>query len=356
MPWTWERIEREWLGENRIAHLSEVILECFNEVERRLGDDWIKAKQQGGISGSIPAAGIVGVGEQLMVLRQVHNPADLVEQLRAGKTSAWAELAALYAVVGYRRDIEVELEPDVDVKGRLRKPDFRVRHDADPWTYVEVSRPDTSDEREQLVATMRRAMEQLLEVEANYALEVYLRREPTQDELETIIKRGEHLCRQAGANTEDLPNQLGVLVTNDTPIGAVIPKQRDAGDPRPIIGLYRGVVTDGIPQRHVIVRLVYSDDRADLFLGREARQLPPQNPGLIVLETTETRGSEQDWIAVFGRRLQPQLHTRVSGIMLISGAIATTSGGAIWKQASRGIVNPNAVQPLPRWIAEIVSA
>ncbi len=356
MPWTWRQIEDEWLGESSIAHISEVIIDCFNEVERVLGAGWIGEQQGRGLSGSIPAASIVGVGQQLKSLQRVRNPAGLLARLRNKETSALAELAAIHSVIGATHDIEVELGPDVDVKGRPRKPDFRVHRDAEPWTYVEVSRPSTSEERRRLTAIMDRIVTLLSAVEGRYALEVYLRREPTAEELVEIIARGTQLCQQDGANTEELSNRLGLLLTNDTPIGIVSPKQRDVGDRRPIIGMSRGIVSNGVTQRHVVVRLAFSDQRADAFLKQEAQQLATDSPGLIVLETTETRGSESDWIELFTRRLHPQQHTRVGGIMLISGGVETTAGGAIWKQASRGIINPHAAHQLPQWVIDKVLA
>jgi hypothetical protein len=350
MAWTWERIQSEWLGEGRVAHLSEVIVDCFNETARVLGEGWIKAKQERGLSGSIPAASIVAVGQQLMVLHRVGNPDVLIAKLRSGDSYAWAELAALHAICTGDQALDIELEPDADVKGRLRKPDFRVRRSGDDWTYVEVSRPSTSQERERIAAIMDQIVGLLSAVEDRYTLEVYLRREPTSNEITTIIERGEYLAKQAGEQTEALPDDLGLLVTNDTKPGQISPKERDPGNPSPIIGMSRGVVANGVPERHVVVRLAYSDDRAEFFLKAEARQLPTENPGLIVLETTETRGSERDWIAVFARRLHPGQHTRVGGILLISGGIESSAGGSLWKQYSRGIINPHAAIPLPEWI------
>jgi hypothetical protein len=351
VPWTWERIEQEWLGESRVAHISEVVIDCFNEVERVLGPEWIEAKHERGLVGSMPAASIVGVGQQLLTLRNAANADTLLDGLRDGKTSAWAELAGIYAVCGTTPDIEIEIGPEIQVSGQARKPDFRSRRGGEVWTYVEVSRPSTSAERIRLDGIMNQVVTVLTAVDGHYALEVYLRREPNDAELQVITKRGTYLCGQPGSVEEPLPDQLGLLVTNDTPIGLVEPKERDRDDRRPIIGMYRGIVTNGVPQRHVIVRLAYSDNRADAFLKSEARQLSKEAPGLIVLETTETRGSEQEWIEVFARRLHPGQHTRVGGILLISGGIETTPGGAIWKQRSLGVVNTNAAIPLPPSVA-----
>jgi hypothetical protein len=354
MPWTWKRIEKEWLADGRVAHISEVTIDSFKEVERVLGAGWIDDVRKKG-RGSIPAASIVGTGQQLRSLRRVVNPADIVQKLRDDNRSAWGELAAIHALAGHREDVEIEVGPEVKVKGKPKKPDFRLRCNGDAWTYVEVSRPNTSEERRHLQTIMNRITTVLSTVEGHYVLEVYLRREPTPDELDIIIERGTDLCRQSGVVQEDLPNQLGLLVTNDMPIGVVIPKERDPGNRRPVLGMSRGVVTNGVPERHVLVRLAYSDQRAEALLRNEARQLPTDSPGLIVLETGATGGSAREWLEVFGHRLQPGLHTRVGAIMLVSSGIETTAGGATWKQTTHGIVNPHAALPLPQWIAEVVA-
>ena len=33
MPWNWKRIEKEWLADGRVAHISEVTVDSFNEVD-----------------------------------------------------------------------------------------------------------------------------------------------------------------------------------------------------------------------------------------------------------------------------------------------------------------------------------
>ena len=288
-------------------------------------------------------------------LRQVINPADLIQRLRADDRSAWGELAAIHAVVDDRGDVEIEVGPDVKVKGKSKKPDFRVRRDRDEWSYVEVSRPNTSEEHKHLQTLMNPIVTMLSAVEGRYVLEVYLRREPTPVELDIIIERGTHLCGQPGVVQEDLPNGLRLLITNDMPVGVVIPKERDPGNGRPILGISRGVVTNGIAQRHVLVRLAYSDQRAEAFLRSEARQLPTDDPDLIILETGATGGGDQEWLEVFGRRLQPGQHTRVGGIMLVSSGVETTAGGAIWKQTRHGLINQFATLPLPQWLGDTVT-
>ena len=52
-----------------------------------------------------------------------------------------------------------------------------------------------------------------------------------------------------------------------------------------------GLVGPDEPRRHIAVRLAFTDQRADEFLRTEARQLPTDAPGLIMIQTSGAAGS-----------------------------------------------------------------
>jgi hypothetical protein len=89
-------------------------------------------------------------------------------------------------VTSGRSDVQLELEPIVTVGARERKSDFRVRVDAEPWTYVEVTRPDTSEEKARIEALSKTLCSVLADVEGEYALEVFLQREPSEPQVSQI--------------------------------------------------------------------------------------------------------------------------------------------------------------------------
>jgi hypothetical protein len=43
MPWTWEEIQRHWLGESQSPETPAIIVEAFNRVDAAFGRPWIEA-------------------------------------------------------------------------------------------------------------------------------------------------------------------------------------------------------------------------------------------------------------------------------------------------------------------------
>jgi hypothetical protein len=113
------------------------------------------------------------------------------------------------------------LGPTATVAGRERKPDFRIRVGNEPWTYVEITRPDTSDAKEQLEAICETLSGVLDVVKGEYALEVFLRREPTETEANELQQQINESCRLQGVQVVELASGLGTLYLNHTQPGMV---------------------------------------------------------------------------------------------------------------------------------------
>src|SRR5260370_23345545 len=105
----------------------------------------------------------------------------------------------------------LERQPEVGVGDRTRLGDFRVRSGGDEWTFVEVAAPDASIGEERL-NRMREQLASLIDqLRRPYALDVVLRREPTDAETAYLVQRIRELCRLDLAVEDDLPNGLGKL-------------------------------------------------------------------------------------------------------------------------------------------------
>jgi hypothetical protein len=350
MTWTWEEIQRGWLrDETTTTDYPEVWVECFNRLEHYFGRDWIdQARIHGGIEtwGIHPTLGIVSEGARLEALDGVRDASHLIEKLCGRDPSAWAELTAIWLLKSGDPDVLVELEPTI-ASGSV--PDFRIRRDELRWTYVEVTQPNTSETQQELRKILTRLSTLLETIPGRYALEVYLRRDPTLDEVDAIVQRMPDFCQLEGIQAEELPNGLGGLYLNETAPGLVAPQDRGDG-PRPRLGQARSYVENGVAIRHIAVRLGFSDDRADAFLRAEARQLPKDAPGLIMIQTAATVGGFRTWIPLLERRLQPTIHTRVSAISLFESSIAPTGPSIGWRPEARTLLNAHARLQAPPWI------
>jgi hypothetical protein len=98
--------------------------------------------------------------------------------------------------------------------------------------------------------------------------------------------------------------------------------------------------------------LPFADQRAERFLTEEARQLPTDAQGLIMVDMARAPGGFRTWEPILRRRLQPTMHTRVGGIGLFgSGLLPTPEGEAVLSE-TKFISNAYARIPLPSWIAE----
>ncbi len=106
--WTWEDIEREWLGGSRIAYTAQEAVEAFNLVERTLGRSWMKEYNSSGggqVRGTGPTSAIVHMGLRLASLEGIAGPDDLIARIKRTDVSAMAELTAIHLL---RRDLPSE--------------------------------------------------------------------------------------------------------------------------------------------------------------------------------------------------------------------------------------------------------
>src|SRR5262249_23423648 len=157
--WTWDEINGDWLLGNQVALPPDAIVEAFNRAERVLGREWIEAaRMQSGrqIRGTWPTLVVATVGQLLATLQGAGTADELIEKLRSGDASAFAELTAVHLIRSKEPNAIVELGPSAQVGDRNRKPDFRIRRGSDAWTYVEVTQPDISEAHTRVQTVLNR--------------------------------------------------------------------------------------------------------------------------------------------------------------------------------------------------------
>jgi hypothetical protein len=186
-------------------------------------------------------------------------------------------------------------------------------------------------------------------VAERFALEVFLRRMPSQKEIDYIRVRVPLLMRSAGTNVEELPNGLGTLFLNETAPG-VITLSDHGEESRPMLARASGHVEGGKIQRHIIVRVALTDERAHAVLRKEAAQLDKSAPGLIMIDTESVLGGFASWESLLRGCLEPARYTRVSGICLFRSGPVTTSVGVGREPETWVVTNPHAPLSLPEWI------
>jgi hypothetical protein len=353
MTWTIHEIEENWLGGSisALALSPETIVAAFDLAERLLGRPWIeKHRANGTLTGTVPTLSVVTTGQKLAALDGIRDGEKLVQGMLREDGSVIAEITAIYLIRSIRRDAQVELYPEVG----NRLADFRVRCTGLPWTYVEVTQPDCSEAAERARTVLEHVAVLVTDIKKSFALEVFFKREPNEAELAALIKSLPVFCAQEGIHQKELPYQLGLLFLNQSQPGQLV--LDDHGDEvRPRIGMARAIAGTDEPHRHIVVRMAFSDERAEAFMTSEARQLPKDSPGLIMIEMSRAQSGFKSWEPLLKRRFQPRIHTRVSGVCLFSGGFFSTESGEAWLPATKLLLNPFASLGLPAWIGDALT-
>ncbi len=354
MGWSFEEIKADWLGAGS-PMAPDALVTAFDRAEKLLGRNWIEDSRRsqigGGISrGLLPTLRVASMGQQLAALDGVIGPIDkLIERIRQGERSAEAELAAIFLLRSRNPIAIVEIYPKVGDG----EADFRTRLPDSDWTYVEVAQPSESEPARVAKQVITKLTQPLQQVNTPFSLEVYLKREPAEQELTPVSDRIEALCRKRDTRQEELPAGLGFLILNISAPGDVVRLQLP-GDDGPRIGVIAIAGDGGKPNRKISVSMPFADNRAEAFLTTEARQLPKDSPGMIALELSGASGGLKTWEPLLLRRLQPIQHTRVSAICLFEDAVVTFHAAEQAFLQTKLILNPYAKYSLPEWIQSVV--
>jgi hypothetical protein len=354
MDWSIETIEQNLLAGkiDTIALPPETVVAAVNRVESILGPEWIASDNSTkGLARTMP---IVGMGLRLSSLERVAETEKLIEQIRRKDPSGEAELTAIYLLQSSDPLVEVELYPAVG----SRRADFRLRKGTEPWTTVEVTRASESEEQQRINAILRRLTEAFNKLDNPFALELLFRREPTDDEISSLCDRLPDFCRLPGEQSAELLDGLGFLFLSHVEIGRLLLHEVPELAETPVIGLVAFVAggANGSPLHQVAVRMPFSDTRAEQFLTAEARQLPSDGPGLIMIDGPTSENELKVWTPLIQRRFQPRIHTRVGGVCLFGGGMTPSGNSYDWLVQAKLITNAHARVPLPEWIQGAVAS
>jgi hypothetical protein len=212
MTWSLEDIERDWIGgkASALAASPDSVVAAFDRTERLLGREWIEKSRImfGNIFwGSAPTLRVVNMGQKLAVLENVTDPQRLLDRIRNGDPSAEGELTAIYLLRSRNPDVAVELYPKVGE----READCRVRAPNEVlWTYVEVTQLSQSEAHERATEIMERIVIVIESIKQTFALEVFLRRIPSESEIGEILAKAPEICSRHGKQREELSSSLAV--------------------------------------------------------------------------------------------------------------------------------------------------
>jgi hypothetical protein len=314
MAWTVEQIEKEWLGGERVTLPSDDVVRAFTAAEQVRGRDWVlnTTSIPGGSRqwGFGPFLRVYAFGKRIESVSGAPGADSLLERLLQGDRAAESELTAIYLLRSRRPETQIEVGPGVRVGDRHRRPDFRIRRGADPWIYVEVTQLNRSTASERTQETLRRIATQLTSVLRSFVLEIVFWRDPTEGEQDDLVRQACDACQEANSGRRDIGDLASLLVKSGDP--AVVIPSILPDDDETRMAIAQSIVGPGQPNRQIVVRVPFADQRAEVVLSAEARQLPKNEPGLVMVDVAGQPTAFESWADLVPRRFTPTQRASVA--------------------------------------------
>ena len=349
MTWIWEEIKRDWIGNCYTDLDPSIVTLNFNHVENVLGHEWINHFREihPGYS-SYTVVSIMALGEELSSLQGINGNEKLLNRIKSNNVSALSELRVIHILKTGFDNIIIEIEPEVRVGNRVKRPDLRVRWNDSPWIYVEVTRPDLSEKGKRLTDILQRISSIINAKTGSFALDVYLAEEPNDVQLEIIISEATKLMSKTGTK-EVLVEGIACLTLNPIEERSTSLEKENPEIPKLLV---TSTTIGNSASQRITARTPYLDKRIDRLLENEAKQLPKGSPNLIILDASQIIGRLHLWDNIILRRFQPNINTRISGVCLLQTFLLLGGPrGFVSKHSlTRLLLNSYAALNLPAWV------
>jgi len=356
MPWTVDEIESEWLAGERLQFPPEDVVRAFAVAEQIRGREWVLSTtniQGGGRQwGFAPFLRVYAFGKRIQTVAGTPGADGLLGRLSQDDPAAESELTAMHLLRSRCPESEIEIEPEVIVGGRYRRPDFRIRHRTANWTYVEVRQLNPSMASERTQEVLSGIARQVSSILQPFVLEIVLWRGPTEGEEEELIRQAREACHAIGGDRRDIGDLASIVVKSGDP--TVVTPSILPEDDGTRMSLAQSIVGPGQPNRQIVVRAPFADQRAEDILTEKAKQLPKDESGLVMVDVARQPTAFQSWAELMPRRFTAVQHTRVAGVVLFMTATTITEQGLAWRPYLKLISNPHASIPLAAWITSAV--
>jgi len=365
MPWTFEEIEREWFGDAHLAWDQEDVVRAFDVAEQLRGRDWVLANEADpALVAAFPGVGRRGgyqeflrvylFGKRAASIVGAQGAEEFIERLIANDPSTGEEASAIHLLRAGNPDTELEIAPTIAVGTHNRRPDFRIRKPREDWIYVEVTALNRSTASNRTLALLQRIAERVMSVDVPFLLEILLNRDPTTPEEEQVMAEAEIACREAQGHQRDIGDIASILVKAGDPQIAIPSLIENDGRPR--MAVSRALIGPAQPNRQMIARIPFQDQRAEDILRIEARQLPRNECGIVMVNVNRQPSAFESWSQRVPERFAGGQHTRIAAVVLFMHATIPTNDGLAWLPFLRVIPNLRAAKPLPSWIVETLDA
>jgi hypothetical protein len=363
LTWTIKEIEEQWFAGARIDLPAADVERAFDIAAKLRGLDWVLGTEVDQSLPHFPGIGRRGgyheflrvywFGIRLASILGAKGSDELIRRVIEGDLDADAEATAIHLLRSWGSVTDLEIGPDVKVGAKNKKPDFRIRRATEPWVYVEVTRLHRSAASTRVRALLARISERMMEVERSFVLEVVLNREPSEDEEELLLGAATEACGVDAGHELTVTDVASIFIkTGDS---AVVVPTPISDDGRTRMAISRSNVGPGAANRQLIARVPFADERAEEILKREARQLPKDECGLVMVNVNLQPTAFESWSKRVPERFTPGQYTRVAGVILFMHATSPSEWGLVWLPYLRLISNQNATSQVPSWVVEGVA-
>lgn len=322
-----------------INQLSDVELDqaliAFNGFRVMFDRTWVDNYFQGAKAPSFVRS-IMEMWSDFTVIKNLPNSRQIVDRWRGGvrEQGVVAELRILRQL--HRVGFAIELFPSVG--GRV--PDARVRLSTDqPWTYVEASRRSISQTRSDSESLMNCIAIRASDVRPGVHSKVALLHPPDRNELQRILSWLDALP-QSGSALEN----LAMIWIEPIDMENRSHDELEQVVPQPFLFMTR--IATGDLRKMGTVCMTIRDVGAERIFREESKQLPPSDPGILIIDTSSVLNGTDIWQPLIQRRFQPTINTRIGAVVL------TEWINGRWGRESDSVVltNPHASIPIDRTV------
>lgn len=287
-------------------------IEALNGLAKLTGIDWFEQKGIKNSQSPFYVYEAIQIWEDWSAIKDISRANSIAKRLRYDLNSAASEIFVGSRLV--KGGLNVEIEPDLDEK----KPDFRFRID-DQWIYLETTLRAVSQVLENSNKLLQAASSLVAQIVPGrhgmlaFLKPITLNEMPQINQWLNTVKDKAEAQLDGTAYYYSDPQMDSVIGGND-------PLIKRVSKPR-LFSTYfssdgRAVITKGTACMQVF------DSQAQEVLENEAKQLSKSAPGVICVDLSGVIGGLREWKPLIERRLQPNINTRISAVILIEKVMA----------------------------------
>jgi len=332
MSYSRSEISELALGQLKSEDLDQAV-EAFKGFERLFGRSWLDKKFQGTQS-AVLVLYVVSLWEKWTLVKALEGSEGILKRWKAGIDEAGvsAEVRVLAHLVSMQA--KVHLFPQVG----NRFSDFRFQVDSQ-WIYGEVSRRGISKVRKRSTEILQRVATAAAAAIGDKHGKVAVLRDLEDNDLERLVSWLASFSNCEETQLDDLAvfhaGSMDSTIDQDKSLIQLVAK------PRLFVTSFSRPDDDTLQKGSAC--MCVSDQSAQEILETEAAQLSLDHPGVVILDISSVIGGCSEWYPLIQRRLQPDINTRISGVLLLE--IALGHDGPITRGSF--LINPHARNPLP---------